>query len=207
MIDVRSVSVGEGDVVRLRPTSFSVVRGQCLSLTGQNGAGKTTLLSVLAGLVTPSSGTCLVRGMTPDDRNREFRRCLAASIGAPAFARNLTVAEHVEFVSDTWAGFFAPDEPIADDALAGLGIDHLATRYPHELSTGQAQLFALALVLSRPFDVLILDEPEQRLDDERVDLVAEVIDRLLADGRTVIMATHNARLRAHFAGYQIHLEG
>lgn len=207
MIDVDSLSVGDGDLVRLQPTSFVVDRGTCCSITGSNGAGKTTLLSVLAGLVRPTSGTCTIGGMEPDDRLTVFRTRVAASIGAPALARNMTVAEHVAFIADTWTGRFAAHEPVAGAALGALGIEHLKARYPHELSTGQAQLFALALVLSRPFDVVILDEPEQRLDEERVELVGSILDRLLADGRTVVLASHSAALRSRFGDVRVHLEG
>ena len=87
----------------------------------------------------------------------------------------------------------------AEGLFAELQIAQLASRFPHELSSGQTQLFALALTLSRRFDVLILDEPEQRLDADRLGLLGGVLRRLSENGSTIIIASHSELLVSQVA--------
>jgi ABC-type sulfate/molybdate transport systems ATPase subunit len=72
-----------------------------------------------------------------------------------------------------------------------LEIGHLAKRFPHELSSGQQQLFQLALVLFRPATVLLLDEPEQRLDTHKRDLLTGVLAARKDAGDTLVIACHD----------------
>lgn len=165
-----------------------------LALTGANGSGKTTLLRVVAGLERPSSGCCRVAGRPVDERDPAFRRGVAALIGTPPTARDLTLREHLELVARTWGSDSVQARAVGDQLLSELGLTGLADRFPHQLSAGQAQLCALALTLARPGQVLLLDEPEQRLDEERLDAVAEVLDRRRRAGATLLLATHSRRL-------------
>ena len=82
----------------------------------------------------------------------------------------------------------------SEEQLAELGIAQLGARYPHELSSGQSQLVAIALTLARPFDVLVLDEPEQRLDPDRLGLVMGALQRRAQDGAALVIASHSPRL-------------
>jgi len=75
--------------------------------------------------------------------------------------------------------------------MLALGISDLRNRFVNELSSGQTQLLSLATALVRPFDVLILDEPEQRLDATRRALVASVIRTEIDRGATVVIASHS----------------
>ena len=77
----------------------------------------------------------------------------------------------------------------------------------HELSSGQSQLFALALAVVRPYDVLVLDEPEQRLDSDRLGVVGEVLQSEIQTGRTLVFATHSAVLADAVATRSIRLGG
>lgn len=180
--------------------------GQILILTGRNGSGKTTLLRVIAGRLQPAAGQVLVGGRRPDDRDRIFRRSLAALIGAPQTARDLTIAEHLAFIAATWGAGRRTAESRAADLLEELAIAPLARRYPHELSSGQSQLVALALTLARPFDVLLLDEPEQRLDAERLGQVITAIRARAEAGAAVILASHSPRVVSELGTDELHLE-
>jgi energy-coupling factor transporter ATP-binding protein EcfA2 len=80
-----------------------------------------------------------------------------------------------------------------------LGLIELRNRFVHELSSGQTQLLAVATALVRPFDVLILDEPEQRLDAHRRALVAAAIHTHIDRGASVVIASHSADLVASIA--------
>src|SRR6478672_10986682 len=83
--------------------------------------------------------------------------------------------------------------------LDRLGIAHLDDRFPHELSSGQEQLFRLALTFSRPASVVLLDEPEQRLDTGKRQVVAELIRERTESGATVVMACHDPELTSTLA--------
>lgn len=115
---------------------------------------------------------------------------MAALIGMPPFERDLTLEEHLAMVAVSWGAAVAVARRDAAAGLDELGLAPLARRFPHELSSGQTQLFSLALVLARPARVLLLDEPEQRLDVERVPLVAGVLRRA-AQTRALLVATHS----------------
>lgn len=194
------------DNVLLLEATGSVHAGEILALTGANGSGKTTLLRVLAGLLEPTVGTVRIAGRTPDDRDRTFRTALGALIGPPQTARDLTVAEHLQFIAATWGTPAAAGAEQAQALLEELSIAPLARRFPHELSSGQTQLVSLALTFARPAQVLLLDEPEQRLDADRLELVITAIRARAAAGAAVVLATHSPRLLEALADHRLHLE-
>ena len=196
----------DDEAVMLREATGSVVPGEVLTVTGANGSGKTTLLRVLAGMLTPTSGTVTVMGRVPDDRDRRYRASLAALIGPPQMARDLTVVEHLQFIAATWGTTATAARESAQALLEEFAIISLALRFPHELSSGQFQLVALALTLARPCQVLLLDEPEQRLDPERLGLVLRAIRARADGGAAVVTATHSPRLLEELADRRLHLE-
>jgi ABC-type multidrug transport system ATPase subunit len=194
MIQVDEVEVAAGDVTLLSRVSVTAERGSALVIRGRNGTGKSTFLRVLAGARQPSSGTVRIDGESVLPRDRRFRRRVATMIGLPPMAPDLTVRDHVLLVASTWLDDPGAAAELAHRVLAELGLTALANRFPHELSSGQTQLFGLALVLARPFEVLILDEPEQRLDPEHVETVMRVLRARRDEGATVVVATHSAVL-------------
>lgn len=191
MIVVHEVGVIAGEVTLLSPVSTVVQRGESLVVRGRNGTGKSTLLRVLAGSRTPTSGMVQIDGSAVNERDRGFRRRVAAMIGLPPMASDLTVLDHVRLVAATWTDDPSSVADLSLGVLAELGLDMLGQRFPHELSSGQTQLFGLALVLARPFEVLILDEPEQRLDPEHIGSVIRAVRRRRDEGATVVVATHS----------------
>lgn len=210
-ISARGLTVELDGQALLAPTSFELEAGRTLAVTGPNGAGKTTLLRLLAGRTTTSartgasSGTLTIAGQAPDDTDPDFRRRVSALLGLQPLARDLTLTEHLTLVAASWGSRAASAESTASGLLADLGIAALAARFPHELSTGQRQLFALALALARPFDLLVLDEPEQRLDADRLDLVAGKLRALVDDGRTLVLASHSPVLVEALGGQALPL--
>ncbi|WP_308466269.1 ABC transporter ATP-binding protein [Rathayibacter soli] len=199
LLDAHQVSASIDGEVLLAPVSAHVSPGHALAVLGQNGSGKTTLLRILAGLLRPTSGTVSLGGSRPnatypDERRRDTRRAISALIGLPAFATDLTVREQLRFIATSWGIIGKTADDRADSALEQWGISALSRRFTHELSSGQTQLFALATAFIRPFDILILDEPEQRLDRDRLALVSSAILTAKANGSAVIVATHSATL-------------
>ena len=205
MIELKDVTVSVGHAVLLAPVSASISPGDALVIRGRNGTGKSTLLKVLTGITSPTSGSALIGGDLVTSRDRLMSREVAAMIGLPPMAPDLTIADHVLLVATTWFDDPKAADGLAHDIVDELELAHLAARFPHELSSGQTQLFALALVLARPFDMLILDEPEQRLDPEHVDTVIRVLSTRRDRGVTLVIATHSERLADAIADHTLWL--
>lgn len=188
------VTVEVDGQVLLPASSVRAVAGRAVALRGRNGAGKTTLLRVLAGSIRPTSGRVLLEGQASANRSPQHRAAIAAMIGDPPMARELTLREQLRYVRALWGDPESAAAAAADSGLAELDIGDLAFRYGHELSSGQRQLFATSLTLVRPSSILLLDEPEQRLDAHRRGLVAAALRRRLDAGTAVVFATHSASL-------------
>ena len=187
----------DGNVL-LRPLDVAVAPGRCVVLRGANGSGKTTLLRILAGTMDPTEGSATVDGAAADERDPAVRRTVAALIGAPTAYRDLTLFDHLVLIDATWGrGEGAEDR--AEALLASLEIDHLAERFPHELSSGQQQLFHLAMVLGRPARVVLLDEPEQRLDTHKRGLLGDLLVNRKEAGAALVVACHDPDLTTRIA--------
>ena len=192
-IDHLCLSAGDSDLIT--DLTLDLDTGRCLAVTGTNGSGKSTLLRAIAGLRPPDSGTITVDGMPADDTDRRFRTAVAVELGDDAAFAELTVAEHLGLVT---AAHGADGSDVAD-ILADAGIAELADRFPHTLSTGQRQRFALCAVWIRPARLVVIDEPEAGLDVAGRDWVAHRIDRAVAGGTSVVVATHSTELVARCA--------
>lgn len=192
-MDVRAVDVSKviGPASLLAPVSVSAPSGSCLVLRGPNGSGKTTLLRILIGALPATTGTAHVGEHVADERDPAVRSAVAALVGAPATYRDLTLRDHLVLLDATWGGDADTCDERVASALSDLGIGELDGRFPHELSSGQTQLFRLALTLFRPAEVLVLDEPEQRLDTAKRSLVAGVVAARRDAGTTVVLACHD----------------
>lgn len=199
--DVRAEGVGKtiDTTTLLLPTNVRAKSGQCVVLRGPNGSGKTTLLRIIGGLLEPTVGTATIGGVRSDERLPGIRAAVGALIGTPTTYRDLTLIDHLVLIDSTWGR----DPDTSDDRglelMGRLGIEHLYDRFPHELSSGQQQLFRLALTFSRPATVVLLDEPEQRLDTGKRGVVAEMIRERAKAGATVIMACHDPEMTKSLA--------
>ncbi|WP_440313039.1 ABC transporter ATP-binding protein [Leucobacter chromiireducens] len=209
------------DGAQLLPaTSIALQEGRAVAVRGPNGAGKTTLLRVLTGRLRPSAGECTLFGERIDDRDRAVRRHITALIEPPTLYPDLTLRDHIALISAAWSGETTggerardprgagPAAPprwsgLGDAALEAFGIGALADRFPNELSSGQRQLVSLAVTLARPCSVLLLDEPEQRLDPDRRGIVAEVLCAARAAGVALAFASHDPELVARVADAEV----
>jgi ABC-type multidrug transport system ATPase subunit len=133
-----------------------------------------------------------IGGRTVDERDPRFRRRVAAMIGLPPLAADLTVGDHVALVASTWEANRSAVDAAAERVLDAFDLHTVASRFPHELSSGLTQLLGIALVFVRPFDVLLLDEPEQRLDPGRIDRVVQAMRVRRDEGAAIVVATHSS---------------
>lgn len=184
-----------GEVVVLEGINLSVSEGEIVALTGVNGVGKSTLLSCLAGFRRQAAGTVSVLGGPPRD-DPEFWRSVAIVSEQPTWYPGLTVRELLELVRMTHRPLPSWCVPV-DDLVEIFGLSARADASPLSLSSGQRQRLSIAAALARPSSLLLLDEPEQSLDEGfRLELAALLRDEYAANGGTVVMATHDHEFAA-----------
>ncbi|MFF2645895.1 ATP-binding cassette domain-containing protein [Streptomyces niveus] len=195
VIAADGATVTLGDTTLLAPTTFAVRPGEFWCVTGGNGSGKTTLLRAFLGSRRLTAGTCSVRGEAADLAKPSHRRSVASLVDTIPFARDMTLREQVTLVAASWYGNAPETAERAGHLIERLGLSSLGERFPHQVSSGQLQLFSLALTLVRPADVVLLDEPERHLDSDRVELVATLLtERAKGEGTALLVATHEAAL-------------
>ncbi|WP_405407737.1 zinc ABC transporter ATP-binding protein AztA [Streptomyces sp. NBC_01124] len=157
------------------------------TLVGPNGSGKSTLLGVLAGVITPTSGRLrYAQGRPP---------AFVPQRGAVGDALPLTARQTVEMgrwgERGLWRRPSRHDREVVDSAMARLGVADLAARQLGELSGGQRQRVLIAQGLAQQSDLLLLDEPTTGLDPGSRERITVLLTDLVADGTTVVQATHD----------------
>ncbi|HEX8121556.1 MAG TPA: ABC transporter ATP-binding protein [Solirubrobacteraceae bacterium] len=184
MIAADSVTKRYGAREALRGVSFSAPPGERLAVIGPNGAGKTTLLSILAGIVEPTSGSVAMErtGWVPQQ---------PAVYGKLSVAENLRLFARLEGVDDIGASVSRALEQTGLTERAG---DELST-----LSGGNRQRVNIAIGLLAGPPVLLLDEPSSALDPRHRQRVWTFLDRLAAEGTTIVFATHDLAEAARHA--------
>ena len=197
VVEIDGASRTHGTVEVLAPTSLTVVPGQAVAVVGPNGSGKSTLLRLVAGKDAPTTGSVRVLGLPATEARRRRREEVALLLGGLSAYPDLTVAEHLRLVSSAWAG--RHPGPGVDEALAEAELERVRDQLPGELSSGESQLFALATTLYRPARLVVLDEPEQRLDARWRAVARRLVGRAADAGRALVVATHDPDLRADLA--------
>jgi ABC-type multidrug transport system ATPase subunit len=151
-----------GDVEVLSGVDAEVRPGEAVAVVGPNGSGKSTLLRCVAGADRPSAGSISLQGRPMRERDPQTRRIVAAVLDDVEFFADLAVAEHLALLMSAH-GDAAPDEHAAG-LLDEVGLAGAADQLPGGLSSGQRRRLALATCFARPRMLVLLDEPEQRLD-------------------------------------------
>lgn len=183
-----------GGTTLLAPTSFTVMPGEFCCVTGGNGTGKTTLLRAFLGSRSLTAGSVSVMGDAADVAEPLYRRRVASLVEPIPYARDMTLCEQVTLVAASWYGNAPETAERAARIIERLGLSSLGERFPHQVSSGQLQLFSLALTLVRPADAVLLDEPERHLDRDRIALVAALLTERAKEGTAFLVATHEAAL-------------
>ncbi len=205
VLSVQNISKSFGPVRIVENFSLEVFPGEAIALTGRNGAGKSTLLRMIIGAQRPESGRIEFEGQRMSETNPDIRRGIATVIDDLDFFPDLSVVEHLDLLARAHG---VPDSDAAvDEVLAEVQLVPQSGQLPGTLSSGQRRRLALATAFVRPRRLLILDEPEQRLD---VEGVAWLAARLVAErdrGLAIIMASHDPHLVAEVATRTVRLEG
>ena len=166
-----------------------VAAGQVLALVGGNGSGKTTLLRILAGLLEPDDGEVTWQGRPLDESDPWVRSELAILLDDAGAFPDLSVGEHLELLARAFA---VPDPAAAATAvLDEVGLGAQRDQLPATLSSGQRHRLSLGSVLVRPAALMVLDEPEQRLDAEGRLWLADRLRAAADDGAAIVIASHD----------------
>jgi ABC-2 type transport system ATP-binding protein len=171
----------------LDAVDLTVEPGTLLSLIGGNGAGKTTLLRIAAGLIGADSGTVLLDGLEPFQQRRQFQCRLGfLSAGQSGLYARLPVEAHLEY----WARIaLLPrrDRPrVIAQAIREFQLSELVGRRVDRLSMGQRQRVRLAMAFLHEPRLVLLDEPQNSLDEEGIGLLNGVIARFTRERGSVI---------------------
>ena len=173
-----------GGVVALSDVSLTLRPGEVLALLGPNGAGKTTAISLLLGLLRPDRGEVRLFGKPPQHvSSRERVGVMLQLSGVP---ETLTVAEHLEL----FAAYYPHPLP-RGEVLERTGLVGLERRLYGKLSGGQKGRLHLALALIGNPDLLFLDEPTTGLDVSSRRALWQSVREAAAQGKTVLLTTHN----------------
>ncbi|MCW2811140.1 MAG: putative transporter ATP-binding protein [Friedmanniella sp.] len=192
-----------GPVTIIDKFSLEVRTGEAVALTGRNGAGKSTLLRCLVGADRPDDGTVTVCGNPMSETSPDIRRDVATVIDDLDFFPDLSVVEHLDLLARAH-GIEDPDG-LVDEVLHEVQLVPQSGQLPGTLSSGQRRRLALATAFVRPRKLLILDEPEQRLDTEGVAWLAERLKSERMKGLAIVFASHEPSLVATVATRTVEL--
>ena len=185
----------------LAGADLEVQSGEIVLVAGANGAGKTTLLRLCAGLLPLRSGEAEVLGVDLTVDRRAIRRSLAF-VGHETFCYDdLNVHDNIRFATRA-AGRSAA---AADAALDRLALHRVAKVAHGRLSQGQRRRVALAIALARDPRLLLLDEPHAGLDEESRSVLADVVRAAPAEGRTVLIASHELEVARQLSTREVRI--
>lgn len=186
---------------------LDIPSGQICAFTGPNGSGKTTLLSILALLLTPSSGSVLLRGIETVGRRRPRIRQTVTLVHQKPILFSTTVQRNVAYGLKAMGLSSREIRNRVEAIVEQTGLSELADKPARTLSGGEAQrvVLARALVLGTP--LLLLDEPTNSLDDKFKPMLSEMLRQANQRGTTILMASHDLNFISPLAGRIIPMAG
>ena len=190
VISVVDLKVKRSDKAVLHGISFSVQEGEIFALLGGNGAGKSTTLLTLLGFIPVTSGTVSINGVTPSGDIRKVRQQSAYLPEAATLYPHLNAYENLNYFLSLSKR--KPSQAELDTALDKVNLQANSRGNKMETySKGMRQKVSIALALLRDTPVLFLDEPTSGLDPLAIDEFNRLVRTLAAEGRTVLMVTHD----------------
>jgi len=192
---------GENEVRALDHVSLNIDKGEYVAIIGQSGSGKSTLMNMLGCLDVLSSGTYILNGTDvsslsddelSDIRNQEIGFIFQGFNLIPSF----TAIENVELPLLYRGVSRSKRHELAIQALEKVGLGARMTHKPSEMSGGQQQRVAIARAIAQAPPVILADEPTGNLDSASSREIIEILKKLHAEGRTVILITHDNEIAA-----------
>lgn len=190
-VRVEAMSVAYRDVLALRDVSLTLPPGRLTTLIGPNGSGKSTLLHAIAGLVEPTRGHLDVQGDVA-----YVLQSIHVNEGLPVTVREVVTMGR--YGARGLLGRVTPDDRrLVDRTLERLDLEDLTRRHLGELSGGQRQRVFVAQALVQQAPILLLDEPVTGLDLASRQVILDVVVSEAAEGKVVVMSTHDLGEAAH----------
>ncbi len=182
LLEVKHLVKKYGDLLAVNDVTFSIEQGECFGLLGPNGAGKTTTIEVVEDIIPPTSGSIKYKGRP---RASSFREEVGIQFQQTSLLSFLTVFETLK----TFKHLF----PKSCDLTEIVDLCHLEEfqhQYNDKISGGQRQRFMLALALINNPDLVFLDEPSTGMDPQARRNLWDVIQKIKAEGKTIVLTTH-----------------
>jgi ABC-type polar amino acid transport system ATPase subunit len=215
VLQIRDLHVSRGAVPVLRGIDLDVAPGEICALMGASGAGKSTVLRTVvalqsfdAGRITLGDVTLVPGAVPPESRLKALRRKVGMVFQAHALFEHLSALDNVTvgpIHALGWTREHADD--VAMRLLTELGVWHRADALPRQLSGGEAQRVAIARALASDPATLLMDEPTSALDPARRGALGETLRELTTNGRSLLIATHDADFARAYANRVVVLEG
>jgi len=195
----------------LRPilagVSIEASRGELVAVMGPSGSGKTTILRAIAALEPFHRGRIVIDDVTVDggalasgDTLRRLRRKVGMVFQFHCLFEHMSALSNVCLAPVHVHGVPAADaQKRGRELLAAFGVEHRADALPRELSGGEAQRVAIARALAVDPQLLLMDEPTASLDPDRREELGKRLRRLLGEGRTLVVSTHDEEFAHQFA--------
>jgi heme exporter protein A len=166
--------------------TFRVERGETVALLGPNGSGKSTVLRILATLVRPNAGSAVIAGLDAERDSQEVRARVGYLAHTPGLYDDLTARENLAFAAD----MLGLPQSSVHDTLERAGLGDVALARVRGFSAGMQRRLALARLMMRRPEVLLLDEPYATLDEAGVELMNTVIGDVIRSGGAALLALH-----------------
>jgi len=214
---VKKYETGNGPFLALRGINLQVYPGEFLGITGKSGAGKTTLLNMFSGVSEITEGEVMFYEFRNKDHHRtekSFPIHLMDEDSKAVWRGNnmgivyqsfelmptLNLVENILLPQD-FIGKFHPitSKERALELLELVGIKEHAYKIPAHISGGQKQRVAIARALANDPPLIIADEPTGNLDSNTAEMIFKIFERLVAQGKTIVMVTHDKSLRNRFS--------
>jgi putative ABC transport system ATP-binding protein len=201
---VKVYHTAAGDFKALHDIHLDIGRGELVALYGKSGAGKSTLINMITGIDEPTAGEVTVNGvplqaLNADELSHWRGKHMGIVFQFFQLIPSLTLVENITLPMDfcnTYSG--AKQVHRALELLEAVGIVEHAQKVPAKISGGQQQRVAIARALANDPEVIVADEPTGNLDSVTARGILEVFSRLVDEGKTIIVATHDEEI-AHYA--------
>ncbi len=189
MIAVKKLVKRFGLKIVLRGLDFNVQEGEFVALLGPNGAGKTTFLRILSSLSRPTLGEVRVSGFRLPGQAAAVRRNLGVVSHLPLLYGDLTAEENLHFYARMYG--LGNRQQRIDDTLDLVGLSSRRRDLVRTFSRGMQQRLAIGRAILHDPDVLLFDEPHTGLDQDACDMLDGLLRKVAAQGRTVVMTSHD----------------
>lgn len=196
---VKELGEGAGKVRAVDNVTLSIRAGELTLLMGPSGSGKTTLISLIGCILSPTAGEIILggantRGMTAEQLADVRRQHIGFVFQSYNLFPTLNATENVRLALDVRGIRGSASKPLAEEALAAVGLSHRLTSYPKQMSGGEQQRVAIARSLAGSPSIVLADEPTAALDSENGHAVMALLANVAHKrDRAVLAVTHDPR--------------